>query len=390
MKTVFLVKWLVIRRHSRIISPGGENTILSEIQDIEREVRALLLGKLRAIPELEVKEDRWTRRDLGNPADPGFVLSVWIGENNSRPWCVRTVIKAHAQPRQIQAAAWTLKRGLQNQPPDGKIYSLFAAPYVSPAAARICDEEGIGYLDLAGNCHLAFGPVHIHVEGKPNIHKEDRGLKTLHAAKATRLLRLLLQGPLVGHKVQELAGKADVSLGLVSKVRTRLLDERLAEDTPDGIRITKPDTVLDDWAAADRWEDRTSVREYSLLATDPAEIASRVHGLLGAKRHAFTQWFGAFLRSPYTLPVVTTVYVSEFSDEEALKEKLLARRVDGGGRLRLVRPKDEGVFDHVRTIQDLPVVSDVQLYLDLLRAGLRGDEAAEELRKADDFSGGWK
>ena len=55
-----------------------------------------------------------------------------------------------------------------------------------------------------------------------------------------------------------------------------------------------------------------------------------------------------------------------------------------------MRPKDEGVFDHVRTIQDLPVVSDVQLYLDLLRAGLRGDEAAEELRKADDFSGGWK
>ena len=245
-------------------------------------------------------------------------------------------------------------------------------------------------MDLAGNCHLAFGPLHIHVEGKPNIHKEDRGLKTLHAPKATRLLRLLLQGPLVGHKVQELAGKAGVSLGLVSKVRTRLLDERLAEETPDGIRITKPDVVLDDWAAADRWKDRTTVREYSLLATDPAEIALKVHGLLGAKRHAFTQWLGAFLRRPYTLPVVTTVYVSEFPDEEVLKEKLLARRVDGGGRLRLVRPKDEGVFDHVRTIRDLPVVSDVQLYLDLLRAGLRGDDAAEELRKSEDFSGGWK
>jgi hypothetical protein len=201
---------------------------------------------------------------------------------------------------------------------------------------------------------------------------------------------LLLQGPLVGHKVQELAGKAGVSLGLVSKVRAKLLEERLAEETPDGIRITKPDAVLDDWAAADRWEERTSVRDYSLLVSDPAEIASKVHGLLGAKRHSFTQWFGAFLRRPYTLPVVTTVYVSEFPDDEELKENLQARRVDGGGRLRLVRPKDEGVFDHVRPIQDLPVVSDVQLYLDLLRAGLRGDEAAEELRKADDFSGGWK
>ncbi|MCF7673726.1 MAG: hypothetical protein K9M97_00150 [Akkermansiaceae bacterium] len=361
-----------------------------EIHDIEREIRLLLLGKLQAIPSLVVKEDRWTRRKLGDASDPGYVLSLRIGETESSPWQVRVVIKAHAQPRQIHAAAWTLKRNLQASAAEGRIYHLFAAPYISPGAARICEEEGIGYLDLAGNCHLSFGGVHIHVEGKQNIHKEERGLKSLHAPKATRLLRLLLQGPLVGHKVQELAGKAGVSLGLVSKVRTRLLDERLAEDTADGIRITKPDVVLDDWAAADRWEDRTTVREYSTLLSEPAEIASRVHDLLGGKRHAFTQWFGAFLRRPYTLPVVTTVYVSEFPDDGAVKEKLLARRVDSGGRLRLVRPKDEGVFDHVRTLQDLPVVSDVQLYLDLLRAGLRGDEAAVELRKSEDFSGGWK
>jgi hypothetical protein len=384
------VKYLAIFSSIDLISPAGENTTLIEIHDIEREIRELLLGKLQAIPSFVVKEDRWTRRKLGDASDPGYVLSLSIEESESRPWQVRTVIRAHAQPRQIHAAAWTLKRNLQAEDAQSKIYHLFAAPYISPGAARICEEEGIGYLDLAGNCHLSFGCVHIHVEGKPNVHKEERGLKSLHAPKATRLLRLLLQGPLVGHKVQELAGKAGVSLGLVSKVRTRLLDERLAEETPDGIRITKPDAVLDGWAAADRWEERTSVREYSLLAIDPAEIAAKIHGLLGGKRHAFTQWFGAFLRRPYTLPVVTTVYVSEFPDEEALKKKLQARRVDGGGRLRLVRPKDEGVFDHVRTIQDLPVVSDVQLYLDLLRAGLRGDEAAAELRKSDDFSGVWK
>ncbi len=383
------VKFLAIFPTIELISPTGETTTLIEIDDIEAEIRELLIGKLRAIPSLDVAAVPWTRRALGHASDPGYSLSLSVGEKEGGPWHVRAIIRSHAQPRQIHAAAWTLKRKLAAEDAESKIYHLFAAPYISPGAARICEEEGIGYLDLAGNCHLSFGGVHIHVEGKPNIHKEERGLKSLHAPKATRLLRLLLQGPLVGHKVQELAGKAGVSLGLVSKVRTRLLDERLAEETPDGIRITKPDAVLDDWAAADRWEDRTTVREYSLLATDPAEIAAKVHGLLGTKRHAFTQWLGAFLRRPYTLPVVTTVYVSEFPDEEVLKEKLLARRVDGGGRLRLVRPKDEGVFDHARTIQDLPVVSDVQLYLDLLRAGLRGDEAAEELRKADDFSGGW-
>jgi hypothetical protein len=32
----------------------------------------------------------------------------------------------------------------------------------------------------------------------------------------------------------------------------------------------------------------------------------------------------------------------------------------------------------------------VQLYLDVIRAGLRGDEAASELRGMKNFSGGWK
>ena len=86
---------------------------------------------------------------------------------------------------------------------------------------------------------------------------------------------------------------------------------------------------------------------------------------------------------------MTTVYVEAFPDEALLSEALLARRVDNGGRLRLVVPRDEGVLNPLQTAHGLPLVSDVQLYLDLLRAGLRGDEAAAELRRWPDFAGGW-
>lgn len=389
MKLKFSVKILAIFSLFGTITPAGEIMSLIEIDEIERKTRDLLLGKLRGIPSLDVKDDRWVRRAVGGPSDPGYSLALKIGEKKGGPWEIRAIIKAQAQPRQIRTAAWSLNRKHPTQDPENKIYHLFAAPYISPGAAQICKEENLGYLDLAGNCHLSFGSVHIHIEGKPNIHKEQRGLKSLYALKATRLLRLLLQGPLVGHKVQDLADKAKVSLGLVSKVRKRLLDEELAKETPDGIRITKPQVLLDGWAAVDRWEERTTTREYSLLVTDPAEIAARVHALLGSKRHAFSQWFAAFLRRPYTIPVLTTVYVEEFPDDEKLKEVLLARRVDSGGRLRLVQPKDKGVLEQLQTVGGFPLVSDVQLYLDLLRAGLRGDEAAKELRKSPDFSGGW-
>jgi hypothetical protein len=175
----------------------------------------------------------------------------------------------------------------------------------------------------------------------------------------------------------------------VSAVRQQLLAREWAAEVPGGLRVAKPGAVLDAWAAADDWDKRTRTREYSLLVTDPEEIAARVHALLGEKRHAFTQWFAAALRHPHTTPPVTTVYVEQFPDEAQLEQALLARQVDTGGRLRLVLPRDEGVLNPLQTVRGLPLVSDVQLYLDLIHAGLRGDEAAAELRKWPDFAGGW-
>ena len=207
MKLKFSVKIFAIFSLFGTITPAGEIMSLIEIDEIERKNRDLLLGKLREIPSLDVKDDRWVRRAVSGPSDPGYSLALKIGEKKEGHWELRAIIKAKDQTRQIRTAAWSLNRKHPTKDPENKIYHLFAAPYISPGAAQICKEENLGYLDLAGNCHLSFGSVHIHIEGKPNIHKEQRGLKSLYALKTTRLLRLLLQGPLVGHKVQDLPTK---------------------------------------------------------------------------------------------------------------------------------------------------------------------------------------
>jgi hypothetical protein len=54
-----------------------------------------------------------------------------------------------------------------------------------------------------------------------------------------------------------------------------------------------------------------------------------------------------------------------------------------------VLPKDEGVFQPAQTVHGFHLVSDVQIYIDLLNAGQRSDEQAGELRKWPDFAGGW-
>jgi hypothetical protein len=87
---------------------------------------------------------------------------------------------------------------------------------------------------------------------------------------------------------------------------------------------------------------------------------------------------------------VITAYVKKFPEQSLIEEKLLARRVSSGGRLRLVLPKEEGVFHPAQVVRGFHLVSDVQIYLDLLRAGQRGGDQAAELRKWPDFAGGWR
>jgi Transcriptional regulator, AbiEi antitoxin, Type IV TA system len=141
--------------------------------------------------------------------------------------------------------------------------------------------------------------------------------------------------------------------------------------------------------AADQWKARTDIQEYSLLLTDPAEVAKSLRDFFGERRHAFTQWFAGWLRHPYTAPQIVTAYVDDFPNQKGIEEQLLARPVDEGGRLWLVRPKDPGVFLRSQSVQGFTLVSDLQIYLDLLAAGRRGDEQAAELRKWPDFAGGW-
>ena len=147
--------------------------------------------------------------------------------------------------------------------------------------------------------------------------------------------------------------------------------------------------ALDAWSKADDWEKRTRIHEYSVLLSDLVELAEKLKESLRDEPPVFTQWFAGWLRHPYTTPSVITAYVQKFPEESLIEEKLLARRVSSGGRLRLVLPKEEGVFHPAQTVRGFKLVSDVQIYLDLLRAGQRGEEQAAELRKWPDFAGGW-
>jgi hypothetical protein len=127
------------------------------------------------------------------------------------------------------------------------------------------------------------------------------------------------------------------------------------------------------------------VRQYSLLESDLETVVCRLVGAFPAgEAVVFTQWFAANLRHPYTIPPVVSAYVARFPTEQVERE-LRARQVTDGGTLWLVVPKDDGVFRETQRVGDFILTCDAQIYLDLLRAGLRGPEQAKALRAWDGF-----
>ena len=101
-------------------------------------------------------------------------------------------VRPVGQPRYLREAITHL-RGLRRHAAGA--YPVVGAPYISPQSATLARQNGCGYIDLSGNCYLAFDNVLIEKEGKPNTRPVRRPLKTLFAPRATRVARALLVEP---------------------------------------------------------------------------------------------------------------------------------------------------------------------------------------------------
>lgn len=152
----------------------------------------------------------------------------------------------------------------------------------------MCEEAQFGHLDLSGNCNIEFGGIWIDRQRIERKYKEEQRQKSIYTPKASRILRVLLQGPLRPHKVEDLANAAEVSLGLVSKIRKVLLNEEVAIDTKDGLQIKHPQAILRDWILKDDFSQRTQVREYAFGAEKNSDNTGLATALRALETH-FTE-----------------------------------------------------------------------------------------------------
>ncbi len=261
-------------------------------------------------------------------------------------------------------------------------YPVLASRFLSPRVRQICREEGVGYVDLAGNCFLQFDGIHVEKIVDRNPFPTRGRPASLFAPVSSRILRALLEEPDRAWRVNELAAAAEVSLGHTSNVTRRLLDEEYAAVSQRRLRLVHPAQLLEAWR--EQPAPAEPVFAYYSFEADvlrrAAQWAAAAHAY--GWRYAVTSFAAASLVAPFVHGIQTLQgYVDDEAAVASWVQALDLRPVEQGANVLLVVPPDRGVFYRSQTVNGVTLVGTIQLYLDLYRDPGRGREQADFLRQ---------
>jgi hypothetical protein len=330
----------------------------------------------RLLPSLHVRRASLEQRVGSTAVDA--VVEVTTPRGGKRRLLVD--VTAVGVPSRVRETLRHLKASLSKQITG---YPMLASTFFSPRVREICREEGVGYLDLAGNCFLQFDDFYLEKIVDRNPFPSRGRPPSLFSPVSSRILRALLEEPQRMWKVSELAHVTHTSLGQASNVTRRLLGEEYLARVERRLRFTRPANLLEAWREQYSWAKETQ-RAYYSFERAPEQLMARVAEIAQTRqwRYAVTSFAGASLVAPFVHGVGTLqFYVDHELAVDPWVQALDLRPVEEGPNVVLCIPFDEGVFYRTHTVNDVVLVGNIQLYLDLYSDPGRGREQAEFLRK---------
>ena len=341
-----------------------------------RELRTELLRRLPdLVPPLVVTQAR-VAQDRGLPA--ALVAEVRTPSGHRRT--LRVSVRAAAAPSRLPHALQELR---VSRGGSSGSYPVLASAFLSPRSRELCREAGVGYLDLAGNCHLRFADLYLERSVDRNPFPRRGRPASLFSPVSSRLLRALLEEPARRWRISELSAAARVSLGQTSNVCRRLADEAYAATTARRVHLAQPGRLLDAWRDAGTGSASTPAGYYS-FERDPDRLIRRIAEVAAARRwrYAVTSFAAAARVAPFVQGVGTVRwYMGEEAAPAQWAEAMDLRPVESGPNAVLLTPGDPGVFYRARDVDGASLVGDIQLYLDLCGEPARGREQADFLRR---------
>ena len=305
---------------------------------------------------------------------PDAIVTI---KNEEKERKILVEVKMSAEPRYLRDAIVQLQYLLKKI---SASYGVILAPAISERGRRICEENNVGYVDLAGNAFVKFDGIYIKTAAQRAAKRRRGRIKTLFAPVSTRLIRALLVEPKRAWKLKELAEAVHMSIGQAYKVKQELFNNEFIEfDQKKRLVLKDPSGLLNAWREVYRYENNVPRSLFSLDKIPALEERVKRHCDTRKIGYALTLFTGADRGAPFIRHSMTSLYFA--GDIEALRQELDLKPVDSGANVFLLTPYDEGVFYRLQEVEGYHVVSAVQLYLDLYSYGGRGREQAEFLRE---------
>ena len=335
---------------------------------------ALAQAAPRLLPSLRVLRASVDRRVDGASVDVVIDAATPTGRRQR----LLLDVRAAESPGRVRDSARRLKAALSKS---ANAYPMIASNFLSPRVRQICREEGVGYLDLAGNCWLQTADCYVEKTVETNPHPPRGRPSSLFTPIASRILRAMLEEPKRTWQVSEVSREARVSLGHASGVCRRLIDDAYAERSHRRLRLREPGHLLDAWREAHA-PAHHAARPYYSFEREPHRLMKRLAGVGRRRRlrYALTSFGAASLVAPFVRGVGLLQWYIEEGAADAWVAALDLRPAEAGANAILLAPRDEGVWYRARAVEGVTVVGSIQLYLDLSVESGRAREQAEFLR----------
>lgn len=311
-------------------------------------------------------------RAVVRPATPSDAevdafVEVSTPSGSSRTYVVE--IKRHVPPELATALH-----------PHASLPTLVVARSITERAAELLRARGIDYVDVAGNAHIAWNDVFVHVRGRRKAvgRKEapsSRGSKAFGRA-GLRVGFVLLGWPhMAGEPLRRLAGAGGVSLGTAKAVVDDLSNAGYLYDVPGGRRLARAGELLSRWSEAYS----TTLSPALFLggfSTEGISWWSSAKEELAESNAQLGGEVAASLMDAHLTPSTLTLYVDE------VPRALVGAR-------RMVRVEKDGNVQFRRRFWTMAnggrLVPSVLTYADLLASGdPRQREHADRIRTSDD------
>jgi len=282
------------------------------------------------------------------------------------------------------ATAWQIIQGMQGQPGPPL---LVVAAETTEGARKILQDRGVSLVDGQGNTHIELPGLLIHLESREGrMRTAPRRTPTRLNGKAGMAAQALLLDPGRVWMIQDLAGKAGISVGLAHRVVARLETEGILTTTGTGPRrvrrVSNPTALVDLWS--EECEERRTVTLAYRLTQSVQQLVQEVTARLQRSNiaYALTGAAAANRLAPFITSIpVATMWTTAKATPDQLCLTMGADRVTEGHNLILLQEKSDGALAFREEVDGLWLANRFRVYADLRDDPRRGREQADHLRR---------